>query len=363
MVNLLDGEKTSLINDDSAAENEENNESLDREEEINKESKKPNKKKKNEEKIATIYDQPVHKADINRYNDLSGLSMSKLGLGLWFVENRKSMITLGYGILIIIGVLTWANFFYHFGYYFIVGMRNDDQMVVDLINTTTVGHDYTLNSAARDLMLDPIEVLRLGTNRFDLVAKITNPNINHWAEFTYAFKISDNEYGEASSFILPGEVKFLSALAVEPIGGMDNSIRLYLDDLTWHRVDRHIYPDWTAFRDDHMDITTTDVVFTPAKATNLSEKMSLNELKFTVNNNTDYNYWRVELLILLYNRNRIIGVDRYVLDEFNSDESRLIRSTWPGTIGAVHDVEIIPELNITRDDIYMKFEGGTPIIQ
>lgn len=363
MVNLLKEEKSIFGHakeHESDSANRKNQESLDSSSDEKKSTGNGAKNRQTEE--AAVYDLPIQKADINRYKDQGGLTIKKLRMGLWFVENRKSMITLGYGVLIIIGVLTWASFFYHFGYYFIVGMRADEKLVSEIVSSGTVGHEYTLINSAIAIQLEPVEIIRLDDDRYDLVAKAVNPNQNHWTEFSYSFMIGDKEYGRTETFILPGETKYLIALGVQPEAGID-SVRLNLVDIKWSRVNRHIYPDWEDFRNDHLNISATDIDFVPAKATNLSEKINLSELNFTINNQTAYNYWKVDLLILLFNRNRIVGVEKNVIESLKSDESRVIRSSWPGTLGAVHSVEVIPELNITKDDIYMRFEGGNPVIR
>jgi hypothetical protein len=328
-----------------------------------KEKKSADKEiQKNQAEKNAVYDLPIQKADINRYVDQSGITMKKLKLGLWFVENRKSMITLGYGLLIIIGVLTWSSFFYHFGYYFIIGMRADEKLVSEIISQGAAGHEHTLNNAAVNLQLDPVEIIRLDGDKYDLVARAVNPNKNHWTEFTYSFTIDGKEYGKTEAFILPGETKYLIGLGIDPESGIAD-VRLKLSDVKWSRVDKHVYPDWEAFRNNHMDIEVTDIDFVPARAANLSEKINLSELSFKVNNKSAYNYWKLDLLILLFNRNRIVGIQKNVLDSFKSDESRVVRLALPGFLEAVHSIEVIPELNITKDDIYMKFEGGNSVIR
>jgi len=41
-----------------------------------------------------------------------------------------------------------------------------------------------------------------------------------------------------------------------------------------------------------------------------------------------------------------------------SGENRPVQLSWPGNISRIDRVEIIPEINIMDDNIYIKYEGG-----
>jgi hypothetical protein len=41
-----------------------------------------------------------------------------------------------------------------------------------------------------------------------------------------------------------------------------------------------------------------------------------------------------------------------------SGQERQIAISWPGNVSRVSRTEIIPEINIMKDDIYIKYEGG-----
>ena len=80
---------------------------------------------------------------------------------------------------------------------------------------------------------------------------------------------------------------------------------------------------------------------------------------FKTVNNTDYNFWEVDFIILLFSRNRIVGVNKYVLDKFLSGQTRQISATWPGKLsGAINYAAVNPEVNVMRPDIYMEYDGG-----
>jgi hypothetical protein len=61
--------------------------------------------------------------------------------------------------------------------------------------------------------------------------------------------------------------------------------------------------------------------------------------------------------MVLSSNTRVVGVNKYTLENIMSGQSRQIRVTWPGRLDNVNGVDIRPEINITRDDIYLKFKG------
>ena len=291
-------------------------------------------------------------ANIKRYLDPEGLSVSKMNIGLWLVTHRKQILFLPVGFLIIISILTWAYTIYGLGYYIFFGMKQDKQLASELLEPGLVGHDFFLSRAAKAMLVEPARILKSGVDSYDILAVIANPNEGHWGRIIYRFIADGEAVYESDGFILPGERKYLLALN-QKLDGQSANIKLVLDEVQWSRIDRHEYPDWPEFAADRLNIAVEDIVFTPAKATVLTEKINLNDLHFSAINNTIFNYYKIDFVILLYQLNNIIGVNKYSLSNFMSNEKREINITWPGSLSRVDDVVIVPEINITRDDIYI----------
>ena len=104
-----------------------------------------------------------------------------------------------------------------------------------------------------------------------------------------------------------------------------------------------------------MRFSITEKTFTPAYKTILSEKININKLAFKIKNQSVYNYQKVNLNILLFDKNKIIGVTTYVLTDIMSDEERNIDFSWPGNFNRVNKIEIIPETNIIDKKNYLNF--------
>ncbi len=289
------------------------------------------------------------------YRDLEGVTLQKLNIGLWYIEHKKQLLYLLYGILITISVVTWPFFFYYFGEYFIQGRKNDEKMIKEMVNTNGVDHNFVLQIGAQDLKYYNVKVLKQEKGKYDFVVKIKNPNKKYYAYFQYDFSINNKTIGPFNGFIYPQEEKYLVALKVE-LPTTPRQAKFVLEEVKWKRINPHNYRDWPNFYHSHFDFIVKDKKFTPAKISGLSEKIPINNIEFSITNNTAYNYWNVNLVILLLSRNKIVGVDKYNLYNFVSGENRYVQISWPGRIGYVDDIKIIPEVDIINKNVYMPFK-------
>ncbi len=292
------------------------------------------------------------KVDINRYQDLEGLSTKKLNFGLWFVNNRKRFVT----ATIVILILLSAGFFfysgYHYTYYLLEGKDNDEQLLNELSRYEPVSLEYKLKNSARDLQFYKVETFSVDGS-YDLVAKISNPNDKYYANYSYCFVENDIELACDEGFIFPLESKYLLALAIER--EYRPQVQLRMKSIGWTRVNLHKYPDWESHYNDRLNFTVSDIRFKPARKSALSENLSLDVLEFEISNDTAFGYWQVPLNIVLFSGNQIVGVNRHVLDGFISGETRSARLVWSGNITSANEVQVIPTLDIVDESIYIKY--------
>lgn len=295
-------------------------------------------------------------ADIEKYKDISGVSLKKLNFGLWYVEHRQRLKVIFIVFLILIGAISWVYTIYGFGYYLLRGMSEDELLASQITKTPGLSHNYILQIAPKDLMLGPIKILKSDEKKYDIFIQIKNPSDRHWADFDYYFKAGSNETKTKRGFILPGETKYLLALG-EEFNFNPSNVQFGIKGMSWHKIDRHELPDWEKFRNERLDIGISDTKFTPAKASGLSGKLSLNILDFTAINKTPYSYWNADFIILLYGGANIIGINSYSLGEFMSGQSRGASITWPGAISQASKIEVIPNINIFDNANYIKYSG------
>lgn len=297
------------------------------------------------------------KIDINQYQDPEGLSVGKMNIGLWLAENRRRLSLVPVVALVVISAIAWAYTLFEVSHYLIWGRAADERMVEDLLSTNIPGHDFFLARSAQNLRFGNVQIFDSDIdNRYDFLVEVVNSNENHRGYFDYGFLVDGVALANQSGFILPGERKYLYHLGAE-LAKKPLSARLNLPVVGWQRIDKHSYPDWAAFKNERLDFTIGQIEFLPAKSTVLSERLNLNNLSFTARNNSPFNYREVDLLILLTRQDEIAGVNAFLIRNLMSGENRNVDLTWPGRLGRVDEVKIMPELDITSKDIYIRFEG------
>lgn len=309
----------------------------------------------------TVKPQPTAKsvgdlpADIKEYKDQENISLRKMKIGLWLVENRPVFIKIFYGILIAVSIVTWSIFVWTFGSYVISGMQQDEKNAAELVKSEGV-HNILPAIKARPLEYGAFESISTADGKIDLVAEVRNPNDKYWAELTYYFLLDGKELGRSSSFLLPGEKKYLLALG-QSYEGSAGGAELKIEQVKWRLLNAHEFPDWDKFQQDRLNIEITDKKFTPAHSTILTEKINLNECAFTAINNTAFNYREARFIIVLFSNGRIIGANKYIFDNFLSGDKKEVKVTWLGRLDNVDEIYIAPDINILNNDIYLKFEG------
>lgn len=314
-----------------------------------------NKQKKQKNKQNTK--EQIKPINIEKYQDPEGITIKKLHFGLWFVEHRRQLLNILTGILIFISVVSWSYTIYGFGYYLLWGMRDDAIMVTQLVNSNIIGHSYVEGKSAKDLIYFTPQVFQSSKQKYDFLVQIKNANKRHWAKFEYYFIVANENLDHGYGYILPDESKYFMSLAHQ-LSSRPITAQFIIEKVEWNKIDPHVIMDWEAYRNERFDFTINDIKFTPAGTSGLSEKISLNSLEFSATNNSAYSFWDVNFVILLYKRGVIIAANKYTLDEFMSGQTRKILASWPGNIGRVDNVEIMPAVNINDEDIYIRPEGG-----
>jgi hypothetical protein len=295
--------------------------------------------------------------DIKRFKDVSGLTLRKLNFGLWYVKHKLLLRRIFIGFLIVVSAVFWAYSIYGFAYYITRGVTEDELLVRGLVRSGQINHNAILSMSPKNLKFGRTRVFKSFGEKYDFLIRAENPNKRHGAEFEYFFIVGDKETTPKEGFILPGETKYFLSLSNE-FSARPINARFKTRNFRWKRIDRHEIPDWDSYKNDRLSIEISGINFIPSNLSGLSEKIDLNQLEFTAVNGSAYNYWNVSYIILFFGGNNIVAVNQFDMEEFMSGEERQVSMRWPGAVGRVSKVEIIPEVNIMRDDVYIEIEGG-----
>ena len=60
------------------------------------------------------------------------------------------------------------------------------------------------------------------------------------------------------------------------------------------------------------------------------------------------------LIIVLSKNNQVIGINQYEINEFLSLDSRQVKITWVGNIGQPDKIDVLPDVNIMDQSVYLK---------
>jgi len=296
------------------------------------------------------------KVNINRFKDSEGLTVRKMAFGLWFIKKRPVFIKSFYGVLIVIGFVTWSLFFFTFGKYFLFDMKKDHQNLVSFVNTGSVDHQITLSQLPKNLIVEPVKVLSNQADVYDFAVQVTNPNMKHFLLLSFLIEYDNGETRVVDEVVLSHETKYLL------ITGHKSEIRprnlnFVIKTKNWERVSGRIMNFYDKYKNDRLNLVFSDKKFTQGKSSGLSEKISLNDLEFVVENKTAFNYWQVPLNIMLFGNSKLLAVRKYTIEKFLSEEIETINIIVTGTIPSVRKIEIESSINIFDEKAFMDFEG------
>lgn len=298
----------------------------------------------------TKVNQPAGGQDIDLPNQISG---QQLKFGYWFTANRLLLRRILIIFLIASGILLWS----YVGYRLIMIYAVEDQnwgVISYVLPKNLVNYDsYRQDTQPQQLIIEGTEVLPSGQDRYDFFARVKNPNADWYvASFDYRFILNSGSTETKQGFLLPNEEKYLMDLAIN-ISGVSQA-RLEIRNIEWRRVNKHQVPDYPSFYQEHFNFDLSDINFTAAG----QSAAGTSQVDFMVDNKSAYNFWSVGFQVVLYNGRQIAGVNYISLEQLLAGESRPVHVYWYEGLPGINRVEVVPEVNIFDDKVYMKIEGG-----
>lgn len=288
---------------------------------------------------------------VEDYVDQEGISTRQLNLALWYVRHHKKFFLTLAGLLAAASLALW-------GYSaaqvisLVFSAEQDKQNLSEFkqSNVSSPKVDYLAN-----LDYGFEKIIASGINKYDLVGQITNQNPKVGLVFDYYFVVNGQILEKEHGFVLPGEQKYLVTLGQEmeytpEIG------ELVIENLQWRKINPRLIPDWTTYRSDRLNFIISDKKFLSAAESGLSEKIRLSDLNFSATNLTAYNYLRVDFVIILRSGSSIVGVSKYVAENFASRAKEDVNLGLVGDFANVDIIDIIPEVNILDEGVFDKID-------
>jgi hypothetical protein len=276
----------------------------------------------------------------------------------WWVGHRALLKRLLFGVFILFDVLLISYASWHLLDAFAVSYESEQMVVAQMVARGQFDlHSYTVASSASDIDIENVKVISIGDNRYDFYALIQNNNSDWWADYSYHFEDGDFSTEIVDGFILPGSDAHLTKLAVEsssPLRGAD----VVIDSIEWHRVDHHMVSDYETWSGDRLNLKIEDARF--EKQTEF-EKGTFGRTTFRLTNQTAYSYYDASFLVLLKRGSSVVGVNKTVISNLESEEEIDVALNWFGVLPSVNKVEVIPIIHIFDIDSYKSLIGETSI--
>lgn len=271
--------------------------------------------------------------------------LRRMNVGLWLSENRKNIIK----AIVVLLILISATFFIYSVYNLIIYLKAGNP-ADGLVDDNFVRNQNQL----QPLTLSQVQVFS-NNSKSDLVILLNNSNPRFYANFDYCFKRGELEVSCGQSFILPNSEKYILAFGVETLsGGEDFSFSI--SRISWQRVSREII-DYQSFHNEHLNFNIHDINFKPSTSRS-SANIDLNSLEFSFENLSPYSYYEVPLNILFFDGENLKGVNRHVINNFYTGETRQISLTWTSDLREVTRTLILPEINIFNEEVFLKYRGN-----
>ena len=284
--------------------------------------------------------------DLDNYVDPTSLSPKNLELGLWLATNKAKV----YKIIVIILAAIAAGFLLYSGYgyfyYFVFGQEEDR-----VLEQTTAGIDlinYRNQNKPIDLTYSQAKVIASNVGS-DFIVRLKNSNEKQSATFDFCFETNGKE-ACSSSFILPNEEKNL-LLINSTIKAVSGNADFELKNVAFTKLKAGEVPDWNVFKDQHLNFTISEPKFS-------TYGDGVYYLEFNVTNNSSFGYFEIPLNIVINNGNDIRAVNRYILKDLNSHQTKSIRLSWPEAATLGGQVVVTPEINILNNSIYKPYTSN-----
>jgi hypothetical protein len=298
---------------------------------------------------------PSFDLNLKKYEDPGGLTIKRMNFGLWLAANRLKLIKFIVIFLIIVSAGMFIYSAYHYIFYFLYGQNVDKAMIISLSTDQLDNEAYRAANSPKDLEIGEVSIFSV-SGKYDFLVKLKNINSRHFSSFNYCFRDAagiDLACGE--SFILPETEKYL-ALAGKTLDKAPLQVKFVITELFWQRLNAHDIPDWQTYISTRLNLQISETKYS---APSFSTKNPFHNLSFKIKNNSPYSLSSVPLNIILWNGNRISGLNIYIVDNLLSAENRVVTLAWPAGGEQVSRVEIIPDFNVLNKDNYLPYDGAT----
>lgn len=273
---------------------------------------------RNNEPAPAAAPKKVH-ADFNKYEDPSGeFSSSEFKRSLWYVKHKILLYKILVGFLIAWIVIFGGYALITFADYLIFGISSDTvlrQQLTSFPDYTSIQPKYL----PIPLQVQGVNALAGGSNSFDLVAQVANPNKNFIVYFDYHFVAGSNNTPVQRGFLLAGETKPIVYFGLQ--GDYPGDVNLVMENMSWKRLRAQEIKDPASFQAERLNFPVSNFSFVSQAA---SGGLGANVVKFDLKNDSAYGYRDGNFVVGLMNGGGLSAVMPLLLKDFKAGETRNI---------------------------------------
>jgi hypothetical protein len=277
------------------------------------------------------------------------LSEKQLKWGYWFVTHKVLLRR----ILIVSLIALSAGLLGFSGYGLVSDILNasERERMMKELAANQLNRATTESAAPRPLSSGNVQALP-SSGKFDFIAAVKNPNVRHYAHFSYRFVGGDFATPSRRGFILPGEEKLMIELGFAS-ASRPGGATLEISEVNFDRVDRHSIADWGEYVHEHVNFPISDPAY--EQGIEIAEgKPMIGRTSFKIRNATGYGYYDLRVLVLMYKGSAIAAVNSTAFPSFAPGETKEAEVTWYEDYGAISQIKVVPEIDITDQASYMR---------
>jgi len=277
-------------------------------------------------------------------NSVGGVTESQLRWSEWWVNHREQVRKAGIGVFIAVDAALVLFGLWGFTDWLAIGGLKEEQAIRQM---TGANYGRFGGVGLEEVQVGAPFVLPGGTGKVDIMAPIENRNTGFWAEVEYRFIVGGIEQETLETFVLPGQAKYLVHLGAPAESG--GSVELKIERRRWHRAETFGAESQQALYDTRLNIIAENPVYKPSDPLATTPVSSA---QFTLANRTAFGYYDVDLLVLLYRGDAIVGVNKLRVASLQAGEKKPMELFWNQILPLVSRVEVMPDINIYDESIY-----------
>lgn len=264
---------------------------------------------------------------------------------IFFVANQTAFKRLGVVLLILVNIgIWWPASVGLIDYFTYTPLHN---LMVDSINDDLINwQEIREKNKPLPLQIISVDKIKLANGKYDLVAKVYNPNVRWTSNLKYTFVTGNYAADFQQDFVFPKSYKYLFKFS-QSIGSLKPLIDLKIENSGWQKVED----------EEKIDLLNNIKI----SSERFSSKNNFSQLEFTAQNNTTFGFWLTGWQIILYNNSRPTAINYVTTPNYLASENRNISATWTENLSNPSKIEILPDLDIFDQTNYILNSDVPPV--